>query len=265
MSSLIRNKYREWFIESNTVERIWLLAKIDFRQRYYEHKLGLFWALMKPLSQIFLYYLVFVVMMGQRIENYPIYLFAGLLIWGFFVDCSTGTITILRSKKNLYEFTNMSKLEIYIAFTVSGLIGLFFNLGIYEIGALIGGILPTYHYIFLIPLFINLYILGLGISMILSNLYLLFKDISQIWGIAIMFGFFLSPILYRGEMMKEKIPILIYLNPMAGIINNGRDILFHGQMMDWNIYLYDLAYAILILLIGIFFFRKLSPQASELI
>lgn len=246
-------------------ERMWMLAKIEFKLRYYENKLGLLWALIKPASQILTYYLVFQVIMGQRVPNYAVYLWAGLLIWQFFTESTSGTIKILQTKKYLYTYTNMNKMEIYLSHMMSSTISLVVNLGIFLVGALITGVYPTYHYIYLVPVIINLFILSLGVNLILSNLFLLFKDISQVWNIIVSFGFFLSPILYRGKIFDEKLPFLNYANPISGVINNVRDILMYSSAPNWPMLGFDMAYATGILLLGLLLLRRLGPRAGELI
>lgn len=251
--------------QDNRWERIWLLARIEFKLRYYENKLGLLWALIKPVSQIVMYYMVFQILMNQRIPNYAIYLWCGLFLWQFFIECTSGTIKILQTKKYLYTYTNMDKMDIYISYMLSTTIGLLINFMIFLIGAFIAGIYPTHHYLFFIFIYLNLFLLSFGTTLVLSTLFLLFKDISQVWGIITSFGFFLSPILYRGELFDEKMPWLNYLNPISGIINNTRNILLNAQYPDWYMLLFDFAYAFAIFGVGIFLLRKLGPRASELL
>ncbi|QSE98401.1 ABC transporter permease [Fulvivirga lutea] len=263
MLQTLSNKINSWFFETNRAERIWLMAKIEFKLKFYENKLGLAWAIIKPVSQIIMYYVVFQILMNQRVPNYVIYLFAGLMLWMFFTEVTSGTVKILKTKKYLYEYTNMAKLEIYLASIISSVIGFILNFIIFIIGAAISGIYPTYHYFYFIFIFINLFILSFGVSLILSNLFLLFKDIEPIWGIVVGFGFFLSPILYRGDLFSAKLPILDYLNPIAGIINNARNILMFEQPPNWDMLLYDTGYAIILFLIGIYILNKYSDRASE--
>src|SRR6185295_390064 len=99
----------DWFKRSNKVERLWLLAKIEFKLRYYENKLGLLWALIKPLMDIAIYYVVFKVILDNTIPSFASFLFIGLIIWNFFVESTTGTVQILNTKKYLYEYSNMNK------------------------------------------------------------------------------------------------------------------------------------------------------------
>lgn len=261
----IKSIYRNWFVESNRAERIWMMAVMDFKLRYYENKLGLIWALIKPLSQLLVYYLMFEVILNSGVENYALYLFSGLIIWNFFTESSSGTIKILRTKRYLYEYTNMKKLEIYTSALISNSIGFLFNLSIYFIAAACLGIYPHWINVLFILVFLNTAILAYGTSLILSNLFLYFKDISQIWGIVMQFGFFLSPILIRGDLFSSKLPMLNYLNPMAGNIINTRYSLLEHQNPDWFFMLWCFLYSLMVLVVGLLVFRKYSARAAEIL
>lgn len=261
----LKSTYNNWFVESNRAERIWMMAVMDFKLRYYENKLGLIWALIKPLSQLVVYYLVFEVILSSGVENYALYLFSGLIIWNFFTESTTGTIKILQTKRYLYEYTNMKKLEIYTSALISNSIGFLFNLVVYLIAAAIVGIYPYWTNFWFLLVFLNTAILAYGVSLILSNLFLHFKDISQIWGIVVQFGFFLSPILIRGDLFTSKLPALNYLNPMAGVIINTRNTLMEYQNPDWFFMLWCFLYSIVLLFLGLLVFRKYSPRASEIL
>lgn len=265
MSQIFPTNLSTWFSDTNRAERIWMMAKIEFKLRYYENKLGLLWALIKPISQIVMYYLVFQVLMNHGIDNYVIYLFAGLLLWQFFTETTSGTVKLLQVKKYLYEYTNMRKLEIYLASMISSTIGLIFNLIIFLIGALIVDIYPSYHFVYFILIFINLFILSFGVSLILSNLFLLFKDVTQIWNIVVGFGFFLSPILYRGDLFSQRLQFMDYVNPISGIITNARNVLMFQSNPDWMMLLFDMGYALIIFAIGLLLLKNISPKASELL
>ncbi|MEP2773876.1 MAG: ABC transporter permease [Fulvivirga sp.] len=258
-------KIINWLYEGNRMERIWLLSQIEFKLRYYGNKLGLIWALLNPIAKISMFYVMFVHLMGVRMDNFVLYLFSGFVIWIFFTDVTNRSIIILKAKQSLYENTNMDKVEIYISLIVSCTIGLIFNLSIYIVLSMISGLFPTWHYIYFILIYINLTLLSLGIAMILSNLFLLFKDVSQLWNIATTVLFFLSPILFRGELVAEKLPIIIYLNPLAGIINNTRAILMEQQVLDWGMLGYNYAYALVLVFIGIYMLKVIAPKSSELV
>jgi ABC-2 type transport system permease protein len=255
----------DWFKGTNKLERFWLLARIEFKLRYYENKLGLIWALAKPISDIFIYWVAFQVVMNSQIENFVSYFFIALVLWNFFVECTSGTTALLATKKYLYEFTNMNKIEIYISVIGSNMIGLFFNLSMFFIYFLFiqpGSLLTLYGF-FIFPIILNLAILSLGVSLILSSLFVIAKDIAQVWSIIIGLGFWLSPIVYKLDVFRAKMPGLDYINPLAGIIINTRRVILDGHAPEWHLFYWGFAYAVFFLLIGLFMLNKLGSKAAE--
>jgi ABC-type polysaccharide/polyol phosphate export permease len=256
----------DWFKRSNKIERLWLLAKIEFKLRYYENRLGLLWALIKPLMDIVIYYVAFQIILKQNIPAFASYLFIGLILWNFFVESTTGTIQILSVKKYLYEYSNMNKLEIYVSTLLSNSIGFFFNFIMFLVFYNLlekESIGFSVQNVWMIIVFINLFILSLGMSLILSTIYIIAKDISQIWMVITSFLFFLSPIIYRLTTFKEALPSFDYVNPMAGIIINARRVMMEKLEPDFQLMLFDFGYAIILLLIGTIFLNRLGSRAAE--
>lgn len=256
----------DWFLRSNKIERLWLLAKIEFKLRYYENKLGLFWALIKPLLDMAIYYVVFQIILKQDIPAFASYLFIGLILWNFFIESTTGTIQILNTKKYLYEYSNMNKLEIYISTLFSNTIGLFFNfiifLVVYDFLEKQSIGFSIYNF-WILVVFINLFILSLGVSLILSTIYIIAKDINQIWQPVATFLFFLSPIFYKLSTFTQTMPSLKYLNPISGIIINARRVMMEGQNPDYELLGYGFGYAFFLCLLGLVLLNKLGSKAAE--
>ena len=257
---------KDWTGRSNKFERLWLLAKIEFKLRYYESKLGLFWALLKPILDICIYYVVFKIVLNSTVPAFASYLFIGLILWNFFVESTTGTIQILSTKKYLYEYSNMNKLEIYLSTLLSNTIGLFFNFIMFLLfynfleSESIGFSAAN---IWIIPLFLNLFILSLGASLILSNIYVIAKDIAQIWTVFTSFLFFLSPIFYSQKLFQERLPSFDYGNPIAGLIINARRVMLEGVAPDMQLFWWDFVYAGFVLLVGLLLLNKLGSKAAE--
>lgn len=255
----------EWFKSSNKLERFWLLAKIEYKLRYYENMLGLIWALIKPVSDIIIYYIAFVVIMKSDVPNFVSFLFLALIIWNFFLESTSGTTAILATKKYLYEYTNMNKIEIYLSVIGSNLIGFSFNFLMF-LGYLLfieNGSYLSWHIILFIPILINLIILALGFSLILSCLYIIARDILQVWTIIISLAFWISPIFFKLELFRESLPGVDYINPIAGIIINARKVVLYHSLPERALFVWDFLYAILFLLLGIYLLNKIGSKAAE--
>jgi len=117
--------------------------------------------------------------------------------------------------------------------------------------------------IYLIPLFINLFILSLGFSLILSNIYIVAKDIHQVWQVFVNFLFFLSPIFYKLSVYRVSLPGLDYINPISGLIINARSVVLDNQPPEWKLFAFDYVYAIFLLLLGLIFLNRLGSRAAE--
>ncbi len=257
---------KDWMRRSNKLERIWLLAKIEFKLRYYENKLGLLWALIKPISDIFIYYIAFQVILKQGVPHFVSFLFIGLILWNFFIESTSGTVQILSTKKYLYEYTNMNKIEIYLSTIFSNCIGFFFNLFFFVIYyQFIDRGTPglSLEALYIIPIYLNLVVLALAFSIILSNIYVLAKDITQIWIVITGIGFWISPILFKLENFQKALPGVIYANPIAGIIINARNVMLYQKPPNWNLFFFDYLYSIVLLLLGVFLLNKVGSRASE--
>lgn len=257
---------KSWPLASNKLERLWLLAKIEFKLRYYENKLGLLWALIKPVMDICVYYIVFQIILKQDIPAFASYMFIGLIFWNFFIESTSGTINILSTKKYLYEYSNMDKIEIYVSTLLSNVIGFLFNLSMFLIFYNLieqPSVSLSFQNLWIISLFLTIFILSLGCSLILSNLYIVAKDISQIWQAFATFLFFLSPIFYKLSLFKSALPSFDYINPIAGIIINARRVMMEGIQPDFELMLFNLGYALMFLFIGLILLNKLGSKAAE--
>jgi ABC-2 type transport system permease protein len=253
-------------IRSNKLERLWLLARIEFKLRYYENKLGLIWALLKPIMDICIYYIAFKVILKQNIPAYASYLFIGLICWNFFVESTTGTIQILQTKKYLYEYSNMNKMEIYVSTILSNSIGFLFNFIMFLlfynfIESQSTGV--SLYNLWMVAIFLNLYILSLAFSLLLSNIYIIAKDINQLWQVFTGFLFFLSPIFYKLSTFESALPFFEYMNPLAGIIINSRRVMMEGRNPDFTLFFLDFGYAFVLLFFGLLLLRKLGAKAAE--
>lgn len=263
---MIAGIIKDWSKRSNKLERIWLLAKIEFKLRYYENKLGLFWALLKPIMDMCIYYVAFKVILKSDVPSFASYLFIGLILWNFFLESTGGTVQILYTKKYLYEYSNMNKLEIYVSTLLANSIGFFFNLVMFLlfynlVESHSNGLSLTN--LWIIPLFLNLFLLSMGIALILSTIYIVAKDITQIWTVVTSFLFFLSPIFYKLSTFKEALHSFEYGNPIAGIIINARQVMMYDANPDFTLLVFDIGYALIFLAIGIIFLNNLGAKAAE--
>jgi len=252
--------------ENNRVERIWKLAQVEFKKRYYNDRLGLFWALLNPIFRVMIYYTIFTLVFKRAIEgidNYALFLFSGIIFWQAFVECSKKGMTLLQSKKYLIENVRVAKIDLFYSSTLSTVLGFLFNLGAYIIVALILGAKMSSSLLFLPVIIFNVFLIGAGLGMILSVVYIYFRDINHLLDIIFLFGFWSSGIFFKGDVFLDIFPPFMYINPFVGIIMNVRNILVYNTPLDLHLLLIDLVYGILLFLIGKAIMERYSYKAFE--
>lgn len=242
--------------ENNRLERIWKIAQVDFKKRYYNTKIGLLWALLNPLFRLFVYYFVFTWLGRQRGENFGIYLFGGILLWAAFTESAGGGMRILTKKKYLIENIQFDKRDLFLSNTCAVFIGFFFNIFAYIIISLLTGI-PIFSQIVYVPiLFLNLFILGMGVGMILGFINIYLKDIVHLWKMLTMLGFWSAPIIFPLENFVGKLETLLYLNPVSGIIINFRNCVLYNKPIEIDFLVWDFVYAVLLFIIGQYLIKR---------
>ena len=250
---------------SQRLERIWKIAHIDFKKRYYDSFMGLFWAFLNPAFRILIYYFIFTTFYdaGSRIENFALYLYSGLISFLFFKEIATSGMMIFSQKRYLIESIQFNKIDLFISNGLSCSMGFLFNLFVFFILAMYFGIEYSWRLIYFVPIFFTIWILGLGAGIILSIIRIYFKDVIHLWNMFSLLLFWSCPIFFRGEAILEKVPYLMYINPMAGVIYNVRPVLMYDSAPDWYWMGYNALIAIVVLIVGLIGLKYFTKKVLE--
>ena len=251
--------------ESNQLERIWIIAKTDFSERYYGTKLGIVWAFLNPLFTISVYYVAFKFIFQVSIPNFILYVFSGFIIYFFFSEATVKGMLILKTKLYLIENIRFNPINIFFASILSNLYGFIFSLSIYLLISFLFPVEYSWKALFFPLLIVNLIVLLLGINLLLSALYIYIRDISHIWDMILLLIFWASPIFYSKEILLDNFKFILYINPVSGIIINVREVLLYNRSPDFSIFFYDMLFSLILLVISVIVFRKLSTKAVEVL
>ena len=239
------------------------LVKKDLKVRYKGSVLGFLWTFLNPLLQLIVYTIVFSTIMKVGIDKFYIYLFIGLIPWLFFATCiQAGSVSILMNK-DLIKKIYFPRIILPISTVNSAFMNMFYSMIVVLLTILVSGIGFNKYILFLPLAMIIQYILVLGMTFIFSALNVYFRDLEYILNIIVMIWFYLTPIVYKIEMIPEKYRFWFYLNPMTGIITFYRDILYYKRMPSFNSFGGILIYGIVMIVIGYFVFEKLQKNFAE--
>lgn len=240
------------------------LVKRDFQGRYAGSLLGFFWSFVQPVWLLALYYFVFstvmrISLLGERTDNFALFLFAGLLPWmALHEGASRGATSITDNAALVKKLTFPSEilvLAVVIAALLHEAIGaVIFVAVVATVGELSVTSLPV---LFLaLPLQVALTV-GLGLFLASANVF--FRDISQLLGLVFNAWFFLTPIVYPLELVPDRFRGLIELNPLTALVGLYRRAFFGGdEVLVSGIGQLTLL-ALVMLLFGLWLFRRLRP------
>ena len=240
------------------------LALTDFKLRYNNSILGYLWSLLNPLLIFSVYYLVFSVFMKfGGVAHYQLYLLLGILLWNYFAESTSNGMASIQYKSSLISKINFPKWIIVVASNLTSMLTLLINVLIFSVFFVLSGASFFSGMPFFVLCLIQLVLLSLGVSFLLSSFYLKFRDLMHIWGILTQMLFWLTPIIYPVKLIPLSIRHLFMLNPMARIIEDSRDVLIYGRIPGFRDSILSMAIILMILVVGILIFNKRSKRFAE--
>jgi ABC-2 type transport system permease protein len=170
---------------------------------------------------------VFVVIVGvdYGVEHDGAYLLLGIVLWSFFTELTSASVTSVVAKGDLLRKLNFPKYVIILSVAFSALINLMLNLLIVGLFMAIFGVDMSISFLYMPLLLVELFIFGIGLSFLLSTAYVKLRDVGHVWDVLLQAFFYLTPILFPLSFASDRVQKLLVLNPMAQIIQDARHIL----------------------------------------
>ena len=250
------------------------LTKTDFKLRYQGSVLGYLWALLRPLMMFAILYIVFskLLRIGNDIPHYPVYLLCGTTLWSFFTECTQQGIQAVIVRGDLLRKISFPKYIVVVSSQLTALINLGINLIVVIIFALINGVVPSWSWLLIIPVILELYLLSLGIAFLLGAINVKYRDITSIWDVLVQALFYAVPIIYPISMVADTSVIaakIILLNPIAQCIQDIRfNLITTETVTTWSFVglpaaIIPLVIVVIILIVGALTFRRKSKFFAE--
>jgi len=238
-------------------------VKKDLRTRYKGSVLGFIWTFINPLMQLVVFSLVFPFIMRFDIPNYSLFLFVALVPWMYFSATLVGGCGQILSQSALVTKIYFPREIIPLTFALGGLCNMFFAYLIIFPMMIFFNVPLTLYLLWLPVLFTIQCILCMGVALVVSAIYVYFRDIEHILGICAMALQFLTPIMYDIEMLPLRMQPFIRLNPMTLLVINYRDIVFHGIAPNIHYMIIGLATSVFIFFMGMLIFNRLQRGFAE--
>ena len=251
------------------------LAVTAFKLKYTGSVLGYAWSLVKPLLIFGMTYLVFAVFLlkgrTSRAENFPVELLLGVVVWTFFADATISSVSAIAGNGHMIRKAYFPRWIPVVASTLSATMTLAVNMALmFAVGIPLGWFHVGLQTLLLPLLFVELYFLVVGIALLLSALFVFYRDLGHVWEISLQLLFYGSAIVFPFTLLSPRFRTLLAFNPVAQIVEDMRRavvttaIPWSTQILGSWAFVPFLAVSVIFGL-GFYVFRRLTPRFGEAI
>ena len=232
------------------------LVSRDFKTKYKRSVLGMFWSFLNPLLMMLVQYFVFSTLFRADIPFYPAYLLIGIVAYNFFAESCSLTLTSILSNAGLITKVYMPKYIYPMVRVMSSTINLGISLIPMVLVCLVIGVAFKKAAILSLFFFICLAIFCLGLGLLLSTAMVFFRDTQFLWSVVSMMWMYATPIFYPESILPENLRFVLKINPLYYMIKSIRTCIIGGISPEPLVYFQCLLFALGMLLIGAFVFKK---------
>jgi lipopolysaccharide transport system permease protein len=247
-------------------ELLYVLAQRDIKVRYKQTVLGVAWAVIQPLTTMLLFTLIFGKLAKIPSDGlpYPIFVYAALLPWTFFANAISTSSNSLVGQQHLISKVYFPRLIIPLSSIGTGLIDFAVSGVILLVLMAWYGVGWTANLIAVPFLILAVIFIALGVGTFLSALTVSYRDFRYVVPFMVQFWMYATPVVYPASMFPEQWRWVLFLNPMAGLIEGFRSA-FLGRPFDWTGIGISMMVATAIFLLGIFYFEKMERRFADII
>jgi ABC-2 type transport system permease protein len=253
----------------------WMLAVTDFRMSYFGSALGYLWSLMRPLLFFGVLYLVFskVLRVGGNVRDYPVVLLLNIVLFSFFSEATGQSVASMVVREPLVRKMQFPRMVVPLATVLTSAINLLLNLVAVFVFLLIYGIRPHWTWLLFPVVLAPLIVFTAGMAMLLSALYVRYRDVAPIWTVVSQLLFYGTPIIYTIEKVHEqsvRASHLVLLNPLGDLLQYARKWVIdpHAQsgvdaIGGWLHFLGPVLIFVFVIVLGLWVFDRQAPHIAE--
>lgn len=248
-------------------ELLYFFTWRDLKVRYKQTSIGVLWAVLQPFITMVVFSIFFGSLANMPSDNvpYPIFVYTGLLFWQFFSSALADTSNVLITNQSIITKIYFPRLILPISSVLTKLV----DFGIASI-VLIGlmfyyGYVPNIYGFLLMPLLLIItFMASVGLGLILAAINVKYRDVRYALPFFIQILLFVTPVIYPASIAGSYSWILA-LNPMTGVIQSARAALLGATAINYTLISISFVACLVILLIGIFVFKKVERYFADII
>ena len=254
---MLQKRIREFILKMKKHQFLFEeLVKRNFKRKYARASLGMIWSVLNPLLQLLVMRMVFTHFFGRNTAHYTTYLFSGNIVFSYFSESTREGMTSLADNAGIFTKINVPKYLFLLSKNVQTLINFGLTLLVYFAFCLIDHVTFSWKFLMLIYPILLLVIFNIGTGLVLSALFIFFRDMKYFWSIFLQLLQYMSAIFYNIDSFSDRVQKDFYINPIYLYIRYFRKIVILGEIPQLSFHLLMLAEALIMLLLGMFFYKK---------
>jgi lipopolysaccharide transport system permease protein len=239
-----------------------LVAHLVRRRLESAHRLtalGWLWPLARQLAQLGVLAVLFSAVLDLGIEDYALFVFAGLIVWSWFATAVSAATAALVDEPHLVFSPRLPNIVLPLVAVAVPLVDLLTALPVLLVLLAVDGRLEWTALLLPLLLVVQFGLIA-GVSLITSALNVYFRDVQNVVGVGLLLFFYVTPIFYGTRNVPEDYRWLLHVNPMASLVNAVRAVLLDGRVPRWQDVAALCAATAVVLVAGVAVFRRLEPD-----
>ena len=214
------------------------------------------WSVLSPLLTLLVMRLVLTRFFGRSTPHYTTYLFCGNLLFSFFSESTNQGMTALTGNAGIFTKVNVPKYLFLFSKNVQCLINFGLTLCVFFVFCALDHITFSWRFVLLLYPIACLVLLNLGLGLILSALFVFFRDTQYLWSVFTQLLMYMSAIFYSVDNYSPQVQRLFLINPVYVIIKYFRVIVIDASLLSWQYHLLMAAEALIALGLGCWMYKK---------
>ncbi len=232
------------------------LVERDIKIKYRKSVLGVLWTLLNPLLMMCILAIVFSNLFKFDIENYPVYILSGQVIYNFYSESTTSAMSAIINNASLLKKVYIPKYMFVLSRILSSIINMLAShCALLIVMIVMGSEMHWTMILFPIPVAI-LVVFCLGVGLILATLTVKFRDIMHLYGVFTTGLMYLTPVIYAMSLLPSWLYKIVMINPITNYLMMYRDVMINGCCFSLSAFLIGLAEAIIALILGLVLFAR---------
>jgi lipopolysaccharide transport system permease protein len=248
-------------------ELLFFLAMKEVKLRYKQTAIGTAWALLQPLFTMVVFTLIFSKLAHIPSEGVPytIFSYSGLVIWVYFSNGLSQSSNSLTDNVPLLTKVYIPRIFIPMASCVSGLLDYVISLSLLGVMMLYYHIVPNLNLLLLPVVMFFTFLLTSGLGFLLSSICVRFRDIKYALPFFIQLILFVSPVIYPVNILSSNWQILLYLNPLTGLVSAHRACVLGNMPIDYTSFGISILISIIVFIVGVLYLKSTEKHFADLV